>query len=48
MRMEGQDVAGMVDLCTALALAPPSGETRSPMKKGFTGAFRARRKRLLS
>jgi endoglucanase len=41
------DVTGMVDLCTALALAPPSGETRTPMKKGFASAFRARKKRLL-
>ena len=42
------DAANMVELCTALAINPPVGETRSPMKKRFAASFNARGKRLLS
>ena len=42
------DAANMVDLCSALAINPPVGETRSPMKKRFSASFKARRKRLLA
>jgi hypothetical protein len=46
--VSASDVTGMFDLCTALALAPPSGETRTPMKTGFARAFRAHTRRPLS
>ena len=41
------DAAGMVDLCAALALNPPFGETRSPVKKRLAASFKSRKKRLL-
>jgi hypothetical protein len=46
--ISASDMEGMVDLCAGLALAPPSGEPRTPMKKRFTASFKARKKRLLS
>ena len=45
--ISASDMEGMVALCTALALNPPAGETRMPMKKRFAASFRSRRKRLL-
>ena len=42
------DAANMVDLCTALAINPPVGETRNPMKKRFSASFKSRGKRLLT
>ncbi len=46
--ISASDMEGMVDLCVGLALAPPSGEPRTPLKKRFTASFRTRKKRLLS
>jgi endoglucanase len=45
--ISASDLEGMVTLCAAIALAPPAGETRGPLKKRFMELFRARRKRLL-
>jgi putative aminopeptidase FrvX len=46
--ISASDAAHMVDLCVELALNPPVGETRSPMKKRFAAAFKSRGKRLLA
>ncbi len=45
--ISASDMAGMVTLCAALALNPPSGETRTPIKKRFAASFKSRKKRLL-
>ncbi len=45
--ISASDTDGMVTLCAALALHPPSGETRGPIKKRFEALFKARRQRLL-
>lgn len=45
--ISASDTDGMVTLCAALALHPPSGETRGPVKKRFEALFKARRQRLL-
>ena len=41
------DADGMIDLCTAIALDPPSGDPRTPMKRRFEKSFQSRKKRLL-
>ncbi len=46
--ISASDAAHMVDLCVALALNPPVGETRNPLKKRFAAAFKSRGKRLLA
>ncbi|MDE2997710.1 MAG: hypothetical protein OXU79_01370 [Gemmatimonadota bacterium] len=46
--ISASDAANMVDLCAALAVNPPVGETRSPMKKRFANSFKSRGKRLLA
>lgn len=46
--ISASDAAGMVDLCEALALHPPAGEPRTPLKKRFEAAFKSRKKRLLT
>ena len=40
------DAEGMIDLCTAIALSPPSGETRTPMKRRFEESFKRQKERL--
>ena len=45
--ISASDASGMIDICTALALNPPSGETRTPIKKRFESSFKSRKKRLL-
>ena len=40
------DAEGMVHLCTALALHPPAGETRTPLKKRFSRSFKSKKHRL--
>ena len=41
------DADGMIKLCTAIALNPPSGETRTSMAKRFVKGFQQKKKRLL-
>ena len=45
--ISASDAANMVDLCIALAINPPVGETRGPMKRRFSASFKSREKRLL-
>lgn len=45
--ISASDAVHMVDLCHALAVDPPVGETRNPMKKRFSASFKSRGKRLL-
>ena len=45
--ISASDMEGMVALCVALSLHPPSGETRGPIQKRFEALFRARRQRML-
>ena len=45
--ISASDAEGMVELCAAAALAPPAGETRTPLKKRFASSFKSRKKRLL-
>lgn len=40
------DAEGMIDLCTAIALSPPSGETRTSMKRRFEESFKRQKERL--
>ena len=42
-----RDAEGMVDLCAALALTPPAGEPRAPMRRRMSESFKARKKLLL-
>ena len=46
--ISASDAAHMVELCFALAINPPVGETRRPMKKRFSASFKSRGKRLLA
>ena len=41
------DTDSMIKLCTAIALSPPSGETRTAIKKRFVNSFKSRKQRLL-
>ena len=41
------DADGMIDLCAAIALDPPSGDPRTPMKRRLEKSFRSRKQRLL-
>jgi putative aminopeptidase FrvX len=45
--ISASDTLGMIELCTAIAANPPSGDPRSSMRKRFTSSFKARRKKLL-
>ncbi len=45
--ISASDAEGMVILCSAIALNPPSGETRGPLQKRFAALFRSRKARLL-
>jgi endoglucanase len=45
--ISASDMEGMVALCAAISLRPPSGETRGPIRKRFEALFKARRRRLL-
>ncbi len=46
--ISASDAAHMVELCFALAVNPPVGETRSPMKKRLSASFKSRGQRLLA
>lgn len=41
------DADGMIDLCAAIALNAPSGETRTPMRRRFEKSLQSRGQRLL-
>ena len=45
--ISASDMVNMVDLCFAMTLDPPVGETRGPIRKQFTALFNARKKRLV-
>ena len=46
--ISASDLQSMSDLCFALALDPPAGETRGPLKKRLDASTKKKRKRLLA
>jgi putative aminopeptidase FrvX len=45
--ISSDDTVGMIDLCTAIATNPPTGDPRTTLRKRFASSFKTRRKKLL-